>query len=140
MPFHIIENGMVVPLLKPATDAAGRTSRYISLKNAARAFIVVHMDQANAATVALTPLQASAVAGTGSKVIPATRIWADQDEATSDLPVRQTDAANFTTSAALKQKLVVFEISPAALDVNNGFDCIAIQTGASDAANITQAH
>lgn len=140
MKFHLIENGEVVPILTPAADAAGRTSRYISLKNAARAFIVVYFDQGNAATILLTPLQASAVAGTGSKALPASlRIWADQDEVTSDALVRQTDAANFTSSAAVKSKCVVFQIDASQLDLANNFDCIGISTGASNAANITSA-
>jgi len=137
----LVEHFNVVEALHPAADAAGRTSRYVSLKNAHRAWIVVHLDQGNAATVALTPKQATAVAGTGSKVLTAAaRIWANEDEAAADALARQADATSFTTSAALKHKRVVFEIEPAAmLDLAGGFDCIAITTGASHAANITEA-
>jgi hypothetical protein len=53
--------------------------------------------------------------------------------------VKQTAAASFTTSAAVKRKIVIFEIDPAALDVANGFDCVRAVTGASNAANITSA-
>jgi hypothetical protein len=35
--------------------------------------------------------------------------------------------------------MVVFEIDPASLDVANGFDCVYLSTGASNAANITAA-
>lgn len=140
MKFHLVENAQIVSLLKPAADAAGRTSRYVTLKNGERAFIVVTLDQGNAATVLLSPLQASAVAGTGSKAVSApVPIWAAQDIATSDQLARQTDATTFTTSAAVKEKTVVFQIDAASLDVNNGFDCVGISTGASNAANITSA-
>lgn len=140
MQTFIPESTMVVEALAPAADAAGRTSAYVSLKNVKRAWIVVHVDQGNAATIALTPVQALAVAGTGSKVLANTvPIWANQDCATSDALVRQTDAVNFTTSAAVKHKVVIFAIDPAKLDRANAFDCIAITTGASNAANITQA-
>lgn len=121
----------------PAADAAGRTSDYVSLKNCKRAFIVCHINQGNAATVLLTPNQASAVAGTGKKVIPAVPIWANLDTVASDTLARATDAANYTTDAGVKQKVVVFQVDADKLDMANGFDCISIDTGASNAANIT---
>jgi hypothetical protein len=37
----------------------------------------------------------------------------------------------------VKEKLVVIEIDPATLDQANGFDCVKVATGASNAANIT---
>ena len=128
-------------LLAPAADAAGRSSSFVSLKNALKAWIVCHVNQGNAATVALTPEQATAVAGTSAKVITATPIWANLDTATIAAPgVKETDAANFTTDAAVKDKIVIFEIVPEqCMDVANGFDCINVTTGASNAANITSA-
>lgn len=139
MKLQIPEGAVPYHLLAPAADAAGRTSPYLSLKNAVRAWIVVYMDQGNAATVLLSPLQASAVAGTGSKAIAAARISTKLDEASVDF-TKQTEATTFTTDAALKKKIVVFEIDPTkVLDQANNFDCIAISTGASNAANITSA-
>lgn len=129
-----------VELLNPAADAGGRTSGYVSLKNVDKAWIICHITQGNAATIALTPLQATDVSGTSSKVITATQIWTDLDEAASDLLTKQTNAANYTTDAGVKHKVVIFEISPQdCMDMANNFDCIAIQTGASNAANITEA-
>jgi hypothetical protein len=126
-------------LLGGAADAAGRTSPYLSLKGAIRAWIVVHINQGNAATVLLSPLQASAVAGTGSKAINAARIKTSLDEAFTAFTA-QTEAATFTTDAATKKKIVVFELDLAKVfDVAGGFDCIGISTGASNAANITSA-
>jgi hypothetical protein len=129
----------IVQALKPAADAGGRTGVYVSLKGYEEAYLVVSIDQGNAATIALTPYQAQDVSATGEKVLGNVPIWADQDCAASDLLVRQTDAANFTTSAAVKQKVVVFKIAAAALDVANGFKAVVIKTGASNAANITSA-
>jgi len=129
-----------VSLLTPAADAAGRTSRYVKVGKADKLWIVCHINQGNAATVALTPLQAQDTSGTGSKAISATQIWTDLDEATLDLFTKQTNAANYTTDAATKDKIVIFEISPQdCMDMANAFNTIAIQTGASNAANITQA-
>lgn len=139
--FSLVAQAYERHLLAPAADAAGRTSIYRSLKNALKAYVVVCINQGNAATVLLSLLQASAVAGTGSKAITATPIWANQDEAAADGDTAQTAAATFTTSAALKVKRIVFEIVPEqCMDLANGFDCIGISTGASNAANITEAH
>jgi hypothetical protein len=60
-------------LLSPAADAAGRSSAYLSLKGAVKAWVIFYINQGNAATIALSLQQASAVAGTGSKAINATR-------------------------------------------------------------------
>lgn len=140
MKFCLPEELKLVSLLAPAADAAGRTGAYVTLKNCFRAYIVVHMTQGNAATVALTINQASAVAGTGAKVITNTvRIWSNLDMAASDALVSRTAAVNYTTDAGVKLKMVVFEIEPVALDLDNGFDCITVATGASNAANITAA-
>jgi hypothetical protein len=136
-----------IDLLPPAADAAGRTSSYVSLRNAIRAWIVVTVNQGNAATVALTPLQATNSSGSGSKAIggadATTPIWLTNDTSTatgSDALVAQTAAASFTTDATTKNKQVIFQLDPAAImDLTNGFDHLAIQTGASNAANITSA-
>ena len=66
-------------------------------------------------------------------------VWAQQDAAAADALTRQTDAVNLTTSAAVKHKVVVFQIDPALLDVAGGFDCLGVSTGASNAANVTSA-
>lgn len=130
----------IVEAMPCATDAAGRTSDWVSLKNYGRAYIQVDITQANAATVAITLLQATAVAGTGSKAHTVTvPIWANEATATTDTLVRQTDGLSFTTSAALANKMIIFQIDPRFLDVANNFDCIAFTTGASNAANITHA-
>ena len=141
LPFSLSEEMKVVELMAPATDAAGRTGDYLSLKNCLKAFIVFHVTQGNAATIAVTPRQASAVAGTGVKDLTNNcNIWRNLDTATSDTLVRVTDAKTLTTDAAVKNKIVVFEIDPGAcLDIANGFDCVTLVTGASNAANITQA-
>lgn len=140
MKFQIPQDARIVDLLSPAADAGGRTSSvYVSLKNVQRAYIVAYLNQGNAATIALTPKQATAVAGTGSKVTGNLRIWRNLDCSASDAFVRDTDAANYTTDAALKNKIVIFMIDPTDLDVAGGFDCIGLTTGASNVANITSA-
>lgn len=128
-------------LLAPAADAAGRTGTYKNLTGASRIFLVYHINQGNAATVALTPQQAKDTSGTSAKAISTAKIYANEDVSQgSGNFVQQTDAASYTTGAATKEKIVIFELDPAdALDVNNSFATIAAQTGASNAANITSA-
>lgn len=131
-----------VQLLPPAADAAGRNGAAISLKNFNHPVIIeFSIDQGNAATIACSLEQCTAVAGTGAKTLTQdVAIYANQDLASGDLLTRQADGKTFTTSAAVKRKLVRFVVDPASLDTANGFDCIRPVTGASNAANITAAH
>lgn len=132
----------LVPLLglTPATDAAGRTGTYVSLRGAAVAFVVFLIEQGHATPAALSISQASAVAGTGAKALSATMpVWYNNDMATAAALTRGTDAASYAGTAALKKKICIFRVDPSALDVANGFDCIAAVTGASNVANLTSA-
>lgn len=130
----------VYELLQPATDAAGRTGLYTSLKYAQKAWVIFHVAQGNAGTILVTVLQAQDEEGTGSKVLANNiPVWTVVDTATIDQPTRQTDAKNYTTDAGLKNKVVIFQIDPTLLDVANGFNAIGISTGASNVANLTSA-
>jgi len=142
MRFSFGQKPLVKHLLEPAADAAGRTSAaYVNLENAVAASIVCHIDQGNAATILLTPVQSTLVDGTGTKVLTnVVRIYSNADCATTANPTASTAAKNFTTSAAVKIKTVEFQIDPnEALDAAGGFKCIGLTTGASDVANITSA-
>ncbi len=137
--FNIAETAKLVEALKPQAGGA-LTGAYVSLKNYSKAFVVVHINQANAATMAITIEQATVVAGSDSKVITKNvPIWVNADCVATDTLVRQTAGVGFTTDAGQKDKLVVFEIDPAQLDVEAGFCCITVKTAASNAANITEA-
>lgn len=138
--YRLWEQAQVIDLLTPAADAGGRTSSYFTLKNGHKAYVVCKVAQGNAAQVTFSPLQASAVAGTGSKAIGNAPIVANLDTATSDALVAAAAAATYQTDAALKNKLVIFEIDPAeVMDVANRFTSIAVQTSASNASNVTEA-
>jgi hypothetical protein len=140
-PFTLPEHAQIVEAMSPAADAAGRTGDYIKLANAAKVYIIAHITQGNAATVALTPMQAKDATGTDAKALTAnTRIWANLDCAAGDGFTKATDAKNYTTDAGLKHKLVIIEIDPAeCMDLAGGFTWLTVTTGASNAANITQA-
>jgi len=140
-PFQLPTNFKIHELLNPATDAAGRTGIWVSLKTGHKAWVVCHLQQGNAATVTFTINQAKDVSGTGSKASYAGPLWANEDTSSggSDTLVVQTAANAYTTGATLKNKIVVFEIDPVSLDVANGFRTITVITGASNVANVTQA-
>ena len=142
--FTFPEQFQIVEALAPAADAAGRAqANAVSLKNYSKAWLVVHITQGNAATILLSILQAQTVAKAGGKAITnPVRIWTNLDTSLGDTKTRQADAVNFTTDAAVKNKMVIFEVDPAYLDINAAipFDCVYMSTGASNAANITQAY
>lgn len=130
-----------IGLLPPAADAAGRTGPYKSLANCSgKVAIVCRVNQGNAAPVTFSPLQAQDNLGTGAKAIPAVPIFFNADTTVSDTLAAQAAAATFPSGATLKDKIVVFEFDPAELDLANGFNHITVQTSASNAANITDAH
>jgi hypothetical protein len=136
---NISERIKIVAAIAPQAGAA-ITGDYVSLKKAGHVTVVVDINQANAAPVAITIEQATAVDGTGSKALAVdVPVYLVADAATSDEWVAQDAAVAYTTSATLKHKLVAFEIPASALDVANGFDCVTVKTAASNAANITQA-
>ena len=136
-----------INLLPPAADAAGRTSSYVSMRNALKAWIICTVNQGNAAQVTFSPLQAKDNVGTGSKAIggadTTAPIWYVANSALSggsDLLVAQAAALTFQTDVNLYNKIVIFELAPeGVLDLVNNFNHIAIQTSASNAANITSA-
>ena len=137
-PFSLGQNFKLVMGAAPAADAAGRTATYISLKGAHKVTVLVQITQGNAATVTITPFQAKTVgAGSEKALTNNVAIYANLDTAASDTLVRQTDGVAYTTDAGLKNKIVIFEIDPASLDINNGFRDLTVKTGASNAANIT---
>lgn len=132
-----------VRLLASAADAAGRTSAYRDMRNALKAWIVCSVNQGNAAPVEFTVLQGQGVSGANPIAVTAMPIFLVANTATTDAQVQQTSAANFTTSATIADKIVIFEITPEMcmqLSSTAGatpYNSIAVQTSASNAANIT---
>src|SRR5690606_16531105 len=91
-PFNLPEQAVLVGTLAPASDAAGRTGNYISMKGLLRAFVVFHINQGNAATVKCSLSKATAVAGSGATAVTEdVRIWTSLDQATSHQFTRQAD-------------------------------------------------
>jgi hypothetical protein len=143
--FNFVYQAPPIGLVPPQADAGGVTSPYKSLRNVSgKVAVVVHINQGNAATVTVSLLQATTSTGTGSKAVgtqASPPIFYNANSTLSDTLVAQTPANSFTTDATLADKFVVFEFDPAdALDLANGFNHLAVQIGASNAANIVEAH
>jgi hypothetical protein len=129
-----------VELLAPAADAAGRTGAWVFAGYWDKIYIKCHINQGNAATVLLSVLQAKDLSGTGSKAVSAVPIWTNLNTSAGDQLTKQTAATTYTTDAGVHSKEVIFEITPQdAMDMANGFCTLTVSTGASNAANITEA-
>lgn len=112
----------IVQAFAPKTTNAALTSQVITLKNAIRVWLVLHFT--NAVGFASTPTlkQATDIAAGTNQAGPSSRVWANEDTAASDLLVAQTAGASYAVAADAKNKMVVFEIDPAALA--DGYDCL----------------
>jgi hypothetical protein len=137
--FSLPENLKVVELTPPAVGAgAVITSDYISLKNAHKAWLVIHYADGNGNAVVLQPLKATAVAPTGSTAITnVVKIWSNLATATDDTLVERTAATSYTLNAAAANKIVIFEIDPA--DLGETYDCIAFSATTPAAAEYISA-
>ena len=137
------EHCKIVRALEPQAGGAV-TGDYVSLKNVHMAWVQVHITQAQANTVKININKATAVLPSDATAITvAVPIWSNLDCAASDLLVRRTDAVNYTTDAGVKHKIIIFQIDPASLGALAGtgpYDCIAVETEASHADNLTEAH
>ena len=134
---HLVEQFKIVSGIAPQLLDAWAVGDYVSLKNCQMAFVVAHMQQGNADQSTIVINQAQAVAGTNEKVLAnVVPVWADLDVAASDALTRRTDAVNYQLDVGVKNKVVVFQIDPASLDVANGFDCINAYVATGNSANV----
>lgn len=131
------ERFKIVQAIQPRTTNAGITCDYVSLKNVHRAWIVVQLTQAVGHATGIDPTQSTVVAGTDAKAFVSTLpIWANEDTATSDTLAREsTDAITYNVTNDVKNKIVVFMIDPAKMDVANGFDVLGCTVDDSSQAD-----
>ncbi|ADK85938.1 conserved hypothetical protein [Desulfarculus baarsii DSM 2075] len=136
----LIENTRIVEAIPPSAGDVELVGDLVSLKHCQSLTVLVHVNQANAATVAITLEQAQDVSGTAAKAMAKDApIYLVADAAASDTWIRQADGVGFTTDAALKHKLVALDVDAQHLDLENGFTCLRVKVGASHAANLVAA-
>ncbi len=130
----MIMNGTLHEHFKIVTGfppAASGTSDYVSLKNYGGMTAILILDNATTVTGSdITINQATAVAGTGAKVLTSgtKTCYRNIDTGAADtLSEFTVSTSAFTTdSTNAKNLMYVIEISADELDVANGFDCIQI--------------
>ena len=137
LPFSLPEGCKIVQLAQPQTSNGGVTTDVVSLKNVLKAWLIVEMTQAVGHATQIVPREATDVAaGTNQVLQNVQRIWANEDVAASDTLVAKTAAKNYSVTNDVKNKTVVFEIDPALMDVEDGYDCLyATISDSSQATN-----
>jgi len=127
-------------LLVPAPDGEGRTSAYRSLKHILKGCVICRVTRAEEAPITFTLLQGRDVFGANAKLANPMRIWLRDEFENGDAFVPKAPGASFTIERSSTGKTVVFEvISASALDLQNEFTALAVQTSPSSAANVTSA-
>ena len=120
--------------LKPVTTNGAKTADYISLKNAEKCWVVIHLTQGVGHATAFTIEKATDVAGTGSTAITVSvPIWYGNVSTSSNALARQTDAVSFTIDVGVTgEAYIIFEIDPATL--GGSYDCIVAKVASSSQA------
>jgi hypothetical protein len=131
----LVEEFGIVQGSQPQTTNTATNSKYVSLKNAIVAFVIVQLTQAAANATQISLYQAQDVAGTGAKPLANNiPIWANEDAAASDKLVRQADGVSYAVGNDVKNKTIVFQVEANRLDINNGFTTLQARIGASGQA------
>lgn len=127
----------IVPALT-STVPSSSTPTLISLRGYNHATAIVIVKNTTGVTgSAITLAQSQAVAGTNSKALGFTTMWASTDIANSVALTETAVASNtFTTTTTSNAiAMYVIEVNASALDVANGFDCFNVAT--ANATNST---
>ena len=125
----------IVSLQAAVTTNAANTSDYINCAKAEMIYFACQLQNAAADATVLSIYQATSAAAGGEKVIAnAVPIFYSNDTVTTSNMTQATAAVSYTVSASVKQKLVIFQLDPAALDLDNDFAFAAIHSTASTKA------
>lgn len=132
---NLYEDYKIVQAFEPKTTNTAITGDYVTLKDTITAAVVVNLTQAVGHATQISLFQAQDVSGTGAKaLISEVPIWANEDVSSGDSLLRQSDGISYTVTNTAKNKLVVFHVDPAKLDINNGYCCLNVRVGASTQA------
>ncbi len=113
--------------------------KWVSLKGYNHITIIVSFNNATTVTgSAISLAQATAVAGTSTKALAFSKMWANVDDATSVVLTQTAVTSNtFTTGAVNSKKgFYIIEVDADTLDLANGFDCLQAVTGDATAATL----
>lgn len=133
------EVSKIVEAIPASTNDAALTGDYIKVDHG-MLMIVVESAGTHASAQAITIEQATSAAAGGSKAITTVvPIWSNLDTSLTDTLVRRTDAVSYTTDATAKNKMVVFFVDPAGLDLANGFHWVTVKVAISNVGNVVSA-
>src|SRR5690242_5601803 len=103
--FSLPVNFKITQLFYPQTTNGALTSQVITLKGAAKAFVVFDFTQAVGHATTPTLMQATTIAAGTNKAGPAVPIWVNEDCAATDTLVKQaSDAASFAVANNARHK------------------------------------
>lgn len=124
--FSLPENCRIIEGLSPRIGAAGGSviGAYISVKQYEKVYVMVHYAEGSGTSEVFGIMKSPLVSGVGGiATTELWRIWSNLDCATSDLLVERTAATSYAIGTGNTNKIIVFEVDPAAL--SEGYDCIA---------------
>lgn len=129
---QLVDFAQVVVMCPPAalTSTAG-DGDYVSMKGFARATVIISVDNATTVTGgAITLIQAKEVAGSTTKALSFSKMYANTDVGASNTLVETAVVSNtFTTSTTdNKNLLYVIEITADMLDGDGGYDCFRVDS------------
>jgi hypothetical protein len=135
--FHPVQGAKIVQAIAPQANGSAVNGDYIKFRDAALAFIIIQMAQGNAAQATISIEKATGDGVGNTAITNAVPIWSNLDCAANDTLVKRADAVNYQLDAALKNKMVVFQVDPSSLGEGYGWGRVVV--GASNAANIVSA-
>jgi len=127
---QLVDFAKVVVMCPPAalTSTAG-DGDYVSMKGFDRCTIIIAVDNGNTVTGgAVTLIQAKEVAGSTTKALGMSKMYANIDIGATDTLVETAVVSDtFTTDTTnAKNLLYVIEVKASDLDVDGGYDCLRI--------------
>jgi len=136
----LIGDTHIVQALYPRAGGGAVTGDFISLKNYGGVSIIIQIDVTSGATdSSITLEQAKDVTDSGSvsKALEFDYMWANLDTETSDALVKTAVVSDtFEAGGVTKSCLYVIEVKAEDLDVDNGYDCLQVLSGAVATANL----
>jgi len=127
---------VVVTGLAPVTTNAAKTADYINMALGIRLCVIVALTQAVAHATQITLRQAQDNTGMGLKDLANNvPIWANEDIASSDALVKQSDGISHSVANDVKNKKIIFQVEGDDLDMKNGFDHLTVLVSASSQAS-----
>ena len=136
---NLTQGAKIVEGLEPQATDANPASAYVDVSNYHTVYVVAHVTKDNAALTSFALEQATSSAGAGNKVFANTvPVWSNLNTGDGDTLVRQANAINYALDNADdgRGQIVVFQIDPSRMDINNGFRWLRVQLAAGNADNL----